>query len=567
MQHSTARICLLFVCVQSCFYGSTQTYCIPNFSPSCSNSITLVTDGNTMQASGCLAGYASYADTFHSDCYGTFNLIFETALSSGTRKLTFWVDKNFNFDFDTPFETIASILLPAGSGQMVSLSMPYLAYGTDYRIRVALSHNEYEYVSPCGGSLSTDEMEDYTIHTYSPVMWYLDYDHDGFLGDSLSASCPPGNPYFWHNYPPSGYPTIDCNDSSAIVWQSSLLYIDADGDGYDNGSSIQCYGLLPSGYSPTSNGTDCNDNNPSIHPGAVELLCDGIDNNCNSVIDPLPGGLTVAALSSTTATAVWTSPGPGASYDFEKRPVGNAAFDPGWTTSNLSWSMNNMTPTTQYEWHVRVNCGTTHGNWTALQPFTTTANSTCGSVPTIQATTNISATSAKVHWAAIAPAPTYYNIRYKPSSSSTWLTIQGAGTAMIRNLTGLTLGTAYQWQIRSKCGTSSPYTFSAWSTVGSFTTASVRLGNFAAAENQLTIFPNPATSNVTIQISSEEDFGGTIVVTDMTGRVLLSQNAEVISGENNFDLNIADLLSGMYIVCIRDASDACRMNSTLSKVE
>lgn len=43
------------------------------------------------------------------------------------------------------------------------------------------------------------------------------------------------------------------------------IFVDSDHDGYYN-------------YE------DCNDNNPAIHPGAIEV-CDGVDNNCNGMID------------------------------------------------------------------------------------------------------------------------------------------------------------------------------------------------------------------------------------------------------------------------------------------
>jgi hypothetical protein len=59
---------------------------------------------------------------------------------------------------------------------------------------------------------------------------------------------------------------VIANDSDHTKWQSASLYVDADADGYDDGSQVVCYGAsIPSGYSATSNGNDCDDNNSLAH--------------------------------------------------------------------------------------------------------------------------------------------------------------------------------------------------------------------------------------------------------------------------------------------------------------
>lgn len=63
-----------------------------------------------------------------------------------------------------------------------------------------------------------------------------------------------------------------CNPTAMRCVNSA---IDADGDGYpaQTVGATRCPG-----------GTDCDDSNPAVHPGATEV-CNGVDDNCNNAID------------------------------------------------------------------------------------------------------------------------------------------------------------------------------------------------------------------------------------------------------------------------------------------
>jgi hypothetical protein len=122
----------------------------------------------------------------------------------------------------------------------------------------------------------------------------IDNDGDGY-GNPGDPSCPNG-------------PQTDCDDNNGAVNPGKdevcngidddcddliddddpsctgqpTWYQDNDDDGYGNPAETLQACTQPQGY--VTDNTDCDDNNPDIHPGAIEVI-DGVDNNCNGLVD------------------------------------------------------------------------------------------------------------------------------------------------------------------------------------------------------------------------------------------------------------------------------------------
>ncbi|MBL8717684.1 MAG: putative metal-binding motif-containing protein [Myxococcales bacterium] len=73
---------------------------------------------------------------------------------------------------------------------------------------------------------------------------------------------------------------IDCTGKGDGLEHS--WFQDKDGDGHGDAKNTQQACVAPSGW--VSSSDDCDDGQPSVHPGAAEI-CDRLDNDCNGKVD------------------------------------------------------------------------------------------------------------------------------------------------------------------------------------------------------------------------------------------------------------------------------------------
>ncbi len=145
----------------------------------------------------------------------------------------------------------------------------------------------------CDGTVDDDPTD--------PTTWYADSDGDGH-GDATTTTeaCDL----------PSGYDASsdDCDDSDGTVHPGatetcddvdedcdgsidedavdrSTWYLDSDGDAYGDAGTTSLACDQPASY--VADAKDCDDSDSTIHPGAEES-CDGVDEDCDKVVDNDP---------------------------------------------------------------------------------------------------------------------------------------------------------------------------------------------------------------------------------------------------------------------------------------
>ena len=150
-------------------------------------------------------------------------------------------------------------------------------------------------VAPTNYVLVSGDCDDSDPAATFPVIYYQDSDNDGYgVAFGVEFCQNPGFGFVLNNtdcddsqnsvYP--GAPEIcddfdnNCNGQTNEGLQTTVYYLDNDGDTYGQGSAGDFCADPGIGYSLLN--TDCDDDNAAAYPGATEILNNGVDENCDN---------------------------------------------------------------------------------------------------------------------------------------------------------------------------------------------------------------------------------------------------------------------------------------------
>ncbi len=268
------------------------------------------------------------------------------------------------------------------------------------------------------------------------------------------------------------------------------------------------------------------------------VTCFGLPAPCDSVV-----GTMTSNVAPTSAMLSWTANANAQAYRVRGRQVGSATFDLIETTTSTSLTISGLTVGVNYEWQVQAICDTTNGivgPWSANNLFTTACMA-----PMNPNTTNITASSATLNWDAVAGAVSYKVLGRKVGG--------GIVTLNVGNVTSFTPGvtlspsTAYEWGVKAVCSNGGVMISPISATVQFTTLASFnRLAGPETQETEISVYPNPASSHITVSGLVSET--AKIEIFDMSGRMVKAMNAD----DATLTISTENLVNGVYQVVVLD---------------
>lgn len=260
----------------------------------------------------------------------------------------------------------------------------------------------------------------------------------------------------------------------------------------------------------------------------------------------IPQNLFATNIGLNTVTLNWTAVAGSNSYSIRLRPVGSASWSSSTSLTNIK-NVVSLVSGTNYEFQVKANITGVTTGYSASALFTTL--SSC-SDPTGLFASNITSTSAQLHWTAVATS-TLYTVRYRPIGGSVWTT----NTTVVnsKSIAGLGANTSYEFQVRAQCGVGT----SNYSSSANFTTLTLKSANptTLAKATRLQVYPNPVQEELRLVFSSSCEQTLQIQLYDISGRLLKNMQWQVGNDQEETTLDVSSLAAGTYLLHVIDGEN------------
>jgi pectate lyase len=233
-----------------------------------------------------------------------------------------------------------------------------------------------------------------------------------------------------------------------------------------------------------------------------------------------------------------------AGYDWRYRLLGASSWTDLPASSTPLYELGGLAASTQYEFQVKVQCGSSWSNWSESVRFLTAAPPCTAPVAAHLSVNGLSTVTAILNCST--PAVIAFDWRYRVQGSSSWTELP-ASTAPFVQLSGLSPATTYEYQVQVQCGIN----WSDWSVAQFFTTLTPPCST--PSLNQMTV-SNISTQAATLHcaMTGVDQYGwryraiGAAGWTDLPATSGGSQQLSGLSQLSSYEFQVAIQCQGVW---------------------
>lgn len=296
-----------------------------------------------------------------------------------------------------------------------------------------------------------------------------------------------------------------------------------------------------------------------------------------------PTGLSASAITSSSATCSWSSVSGATNYSFEYK-LSTASTWTVNTVTGTSFNLTGLTASSTYNTRVKANCSGTASAYSTTVNFTTTStgggtctdnyesNNSKSSAKSIPVGTTITAkisSSTDIDWFKFSNTSSQRNVRVSMTNlpadydmvlyrSNNQVGISENDALANEQITYNNSQNATTYYVKvygyNGANSTSCYSLLAQISASAFRTAEgddSENNEVSLIKDELLVFPNPATSEVSIVAPFGKYAEGLLTITDITGKSVTAMNLSGDRTIKTFNMDVSGYNSGLYFVNFR----------------